>query len=77
MKPTTKSVDDVIADIEAQQRDEDHPRSIARQRIKEWRSNAQRQSLPVTNVHDDKGAKVLPVDEVLGHGEHDRRLGRK
>lgn len=54
-----------------------HTRDLARQRVKEWRSNAQRQSLPVTNIHDDKGAKVLPVDEVLGHTEHDRRLGRK
>ena len=42
-----------------------HPRDIARQRVAEWRSNAEREQLPVSNVHDDKGAPLLDVDEVL------------
>lgn len=55
MKPQLRAVDNNLP----------HARDIAAQRVREWRSNAERQSLPVTNVHDNKGAKVLDVDEVL------------
>lgn len=47
--------------------DNDHPHNldIARQRIAEWRSNAQREGLPVTNSRDGKGAELLDVDRVV------------
>ena len=51
--------------LRAVDNDHPHPRDIARQRVAEWRSNAEREGLPVTNVHDDKGAPVLTRDEVL------------
>lgn len=46
--------------------DNDHPHSldIARQRVAKWRSNAQREGLPVTNL-TDSGAPLLERDRVL------------
>lgn len=54
-----------------------HSRDYARRKVREWRSNAERQSLPVTNTHDVHGAPLLDVDAVLDHLGHDKRLGRK
>ena len=51
-----------------------HPRDVTRQ--PEWRSNAEREKLPVVNVVDT-GAPLLRPDEVLGHAGHDARIGRK
>lgn len=53
-----------------------HARDIARQRIKEWRSNADKGHLPLTNVHDDKGAPVLDRDSVL-RNSYPNHVGRK
>lgn len=53
-----------------------HARDLARQRVAEWRSNAQKENLPLSNEHDDKGAPLLPVDEVLKRSEEDH-LGKK
>jgi hypothetical protein len=63
--------------IEAAERDPAHPRSLARHAVKRWRSDAERLKLPVANVHDSKGAKVLDIDAALAYHDHDRRLGRE
>lgn len=36
-----------------------------REAIAQWRSNAQREGLPVTNLRDKKGAELLDVDRVV------------
>lgn len=75
MKPTTSDINYALESIEATERPLDHPRSIARRKVQEWHSDAESHHLPVSNVHDDKGAEVLKVDEVLKwEPEH---LGRK
>lgn len=43
----------------------EHSRDYARRKVRQWRSNAERDRLPVSNVHDDKGAEVLDVDRVI------------
>lgn len=68
-QPTTKIVNETLAQLEAAERDPSHPRTIARQAVAEWRSDAQRQQLPVTNQHDGKGAKVLNIDATLRRTE--------
>jgi hypothetical protein len=75
--PTIKTVDDTLREIEAAERDPAHPRSLARQAVKRWRSDAERLKLPVANVHDSKGAEVLDIDAALAYHDHDRRLGRQ
>ena len=77
MEPTMKTVNKALADIEAAERDPQHPLALARQAVKRWRSDAEKHRHPVTNVHDDKGARVLDVAATLAHNHHDRRLGRK
>lgn len=73
--PTNHDVTAALDAIEASERPSDHPRTVARQRVTKWKSNAQRKRLPISNPHDDKGAKVLDVDSTLkwepGH------IGRK
>lgn len=41
-----------------------HSRDVARQRVKAWRSDADREALPVTNIIDT-GAPLLKVDDVV------------
>lgn len=65
MKPNLRAVDN----------DQPHARDIARQRVNEWRSNAEREGLPITNMHDDKGAPVLDVDSTLKW--EPKHIGRK
>jgi hypothetical protein len=55
MKPKLRAVNNA----------QSHARDLARQRVAEWRSNAQREGLPVTNVRDGKGAELLDVDQVV------------
>lgn len=43
----------------------EHPRDRARRLVAEWRSDSEREKLPISNTHDDKGAPVLNVNEVL------------
>jgi hypothetical protein len=54
--------------------DNQQVRDVAHQ--PEWRSDAERERLPVVNVVDT-GAPLLRPDEVLGHAGHDARIGRK
>ena len=54
MKPNLRAVDN----------ERPHNLDIARQRIAQWRSNAQREGLPTTNVIDS-GAPLLRRDEVV------------
>lgn len=65
-KPQLRAVDN----------DKPHARDIARQRVAEWRSNAETQGLPRVNIIDT-GAPLLDRDKVLSHDHHQRRLGRK
>ena len=75
-QPTTKVINETLAQLEAAERDPDHARSIARQAVAEWRSDAAKGQLPTTNIIDT-GAPLLRPDEVLGHEHHNKRLGRK
>ena len=72
-----KIIADTLAQLEAAERSPDHPRTIARQAVAKWRSDADREVLPVSNQHDTRGAKVLDVTAALGHKHHDARLGKK
>ena len=63
-KPTSKTVDAALKSIEAAERPEDHPRSIARRKVKQWKSDAEQGKLHISN-QDDTGAPSLRVDEVL------------
>ena len=65
MKPTTNQVNDALESIARTERPANHPRNLARQAIEQWRSNAQLEGLPTTNLHDDKGADLLDRDGVL------------
>lgn len=65
MKPNLRAVDN----------NQPHARDIARQRVNEWRSNAEREGWPTTNTHDDKGAPVLDVDSTLKW--EPKHIGRK
>jgi hypothetical protein len=76
-EPSAKAVAATIDAIEAAQRDVNHPRSLARAAIAKWCSDAERLKLPVSNVHDDKGAPVLDIQRTLDHDHHNQRLGRK
>jgi hypothetical protein len=76
-EPSTKTVNATLKQIEAAERDPAHPRSLARQVVKRWRSDAERLKLPVANIHDSKGAEILDVDAALAYHDHDRRLGRQ
>lgn len=71
-----KAITNVINAIEAAERGPDHPRSIARQAVAQWRSDAAKGQLPTTNIVDT-GAPLLRPDDVLGHEHHNKRLGRK
>lgn len=61
MKPQLRAIDNAV----------EHPLDRARRLVAEWCSNAQRESLPVSNQHDDKNAPVLDVDEVLRRSQPD------
>lgn len=62
MKPNLRVVDS----------EQPHSRDIARCRIKEWKSNAAKENLPVVNVVDDKGGRRLDTDDVLRRSEPGR-----
>lgn len=63
------------AQLRAVDNEVEHARDIAAQRVRRWRSNAEKEKLPVTNVQDS-GAPALLVDEVLRKAESDH-LGKK
>lgn len=69
MKPTNHDITAALKAIETTELPDDHPRVLARQRVNEWRSNAEREKLPVSNPHDSKGAPLLDVDAVLSRSE--------
>lgn len=77
MKPTTKAVNDTLAQLEAAEREPSHPRSLARETVAKWRSDAERGELPIVNLTTGSGAPLLDRDAVLSHAHHDQRLGRK
>lgn len=64
MNPTPNNINRVLAQIESTERPTDHPRTLAREAIERWHSNAQREGLPVTNL-TDSGAPLLERDRVL------------
>lgn len=51
-------------------------RDIAAQRVKRWRSNAEKEKLPVSN-QDDSGAPSLRTDDILKRSEGDHLIGKK
>lgn len=53
----------------------EHPRDVAHKAVKRWRSNAEKEKLPVSNQFDS-GAPSLRTDEVLKRAEADH-LGKK
>ena len=59
-----KAITEALNAIEAAERDPSHPRAIARQRVKQWKSDAERERLPVVNL-TDSGAPLLDRDAVL------------
>lgn len=65
MNPSKQVVADALRRLTLSELPDDHPRKLARDAIMEFRSNAQREGLPIANVHDDKGAPVLMRDEVV------------
>lgn len=65
MRPTNNDITRALESIEASERDDEHPRAIAKREVSEWRSNAETEKLPVVNVRDDKDAPSLRVDDVL------------
>lgn len=65
MKPTNHDITAALKAIEATELPDDHPRAIARQRVNEWRSNAEREGWPVSNAHDVHGAPLLDRDGVV------------
>lgn len=73
--PSSDDITAALDAIEASERPVDHARTIARERVREWRSNAERERLPRTNIHDDKGAPVLDIDSTLKW--EPRHIGRK
>lgn len=75
MTPTTNDISRALKSIESTERGDEHPRTLARKAIEKWRSDAEQERLPITNIHDDKGAPVLNPDATLKWGP--RHLGRK
>lgn len=75
MKPSPNDITHALRSIENAERGPEHPRALARKAIAEWRSNAQREGLTTTNIHDDKGGRRLNTDEILRRSEpgHARR----
>lgn len=68
MKPSTNDINSALESIAAAERDPNHPRSLARAAVKQFQLDREKGEKPlgVTNIHDDKGAPVLRVDEVIG-----------
>lgn len=64
MKPTPNEVNEALRGIEFADLPDSHPRKLAREAIARWRSNAQREGLPTTNL-TDSGAPLLDRDLVL------------
>lgn len=65
MNPTPDSVNAALRSIESTELPENHPRRLAQEAVKRFRSNAEIEGLPVSNRHGDRGAPVLDVNEVL------------
>ena len=68
MQPTAKMIATTLSKIEAAERDPNHPRALARQAVAKWRSDAESERLPVTNI-TDSGAPLLRVNEVISRSE--------
>lgn len=64
MTPTNDDVSHALRSIEATELPDNHPRKLAREAIAEFRSNAQREGLPIAN-QIDSGAPLLRRDEVV------------
>lgn len=77
MNLTTNDISRALQSIEATERDDQHPRTIARRKVREFRSDAEQRQLPTTNVHDDKGAPVLNRDEVLRRSYPDHARSKR
>ena len=65
LKPNLRAVDN----------NQPHARDIARAAVKEWRSNADKEELPIATVQDS-GAPSLRVDDVIRRSQPDL-IGKK
>lgn len=63
--PTNQATSDTLRRITVSQLPDDHPRRLAREAVMGFRSNAQRQGLPTTNLRDVHGAPLLDRDAVV------------
>lgn len=75
MKPTTADISRTLREIERSELPDYHPRDLARQRVREWKSNAEREGLPIVNTTTGSGAPLLDRDEVLRWDP--KHMGRK
>lgn len=64
MKPSNNDIANALRAIESTELPDNHPRRLAQRAVAEFRSNAQREGLPTTNVIDS-GAPLLRRDEVV------------
>lgn len=67
--PSTDDINRTLREIERTELPDNHPRRLAQEAIARWKSNAEREGLPVVNRRDDKGAEPLDVDGVLRRSE--------
>lgn len=65
-KPQLRAVDPEVV----------HPRDLARRKVKQWKSDAERGKLHISN-QDDSGAPSLRVDDILRRSELSYDRGRK
>lgn len=65
MNPTKQAVADTLRRLALSELPDTHPRKLAREAVMEFRSNAQREGLPVVNSRDVHGAPLLDRDGVI------------
>lgn len=53
------------ANLRAVNPERPHARDLARKLVRRWKSDAEKEHLPVSNQHEDEVRPVLEVDEVL------------
>lgn len=65
MNPSNRAIADTLRRLALSELPDDHPRKLAPEAVMEFRSNAQRDRLATTNIHDVHGAPVLMSDDVI------------
>lgn len=65
MNPSNHAVADTLRRLALSELPDTHPRKLAREAVIQFRSNAQREGLPVVNERDVHGAPLLDRDAVV------------